>query len=88
MAKEKKGQKFGRHSRAPSNAMQQQRTARNKRKNEERAHTMRMQQPEPTKQDYEKGRARPMAKAEKLVACAMQVGDMAQKRREVGRESN
>jgi len=56
MAKEKKGQKFGRHSRAPSNAMQQQRTARNKRKNEERAHTMRMQQPEPTKQDYEKVR--------------------------------
>lgn len=36
MAKEKKGQKFGRHSRAASNSQQRYRTERNKRLNKER----------------------------------------------------
>lgn len=38
-------QKFGRNSRAPSNAMQVRRTERNKRVNAERAHERKIQQP-------------------------------------------
>lgn len=38
-------QKFGRNSRAPSNAMQVRRTERNKRINGERAHARKIQQP-------------------------------------------
>jgi hypothetical protein len=40
--KEKKGAKFGRHSRAASNAMQKTRTERNKRLHRERAHKLKM----------------------------------------------
>jgi len=40
-----KDQKFGRHDRAPSNKLQSQRTARNKRRHAERAHKMGMKQP-------------------------------------------
>jgi hypothetical protein len=37
-------QKFGRNSRAPTNAMQERRTERNKRVNAERAHAAKIQQ--------------------------------------------
>lgn len=47
-----KGAKLGRNSRAPSNAMQRQRTEKNKRTRAEKAKALKMQQPASGMVDY------------------------------------
>lgn len=49
-----KGQKLGRNSRAPSNAMQRQRTEKNKRVHAEKAKALKMQQPTDVDYSYDR----------------------------------
>lgn len=79
MAKEKKGQKFGRNrDRNPSSKLQAKRTERNKRENAERAHSLKMQQMQAggkTEEVY-KGLQPKVNAAAKFVNACMRLGDM------------
>lgn len=72
-----KGQKLGRNSRAPSNAMQKQRTERNKRRHAENAHALKMQQPvDVSYLQTRKGSGSIMTRAQRRLAGCLSVAFM------------
>lgn len=82
-----KGQKIGRNSRAPNSAMQVRRTERNKRKNAERAHALKMQQMSAggkTEEVYHGHHQ--IDSASKFVSSCMAMWDMRQRRIMIQRE--
>jgi hypothetical protein len=75
--KEKKGAKFGRNTRAPTNAMQERRTERNKRVNAERAHAAKIQQMHGGQKTHDVyGHVPKINAAEKFVRACMHLWQM------------